>query len=154
MYAIDSTDLQIINLLMEDGRMPAAEMARRIGGGISERVVRYRIERMLQSDVMQVHPILNPQAFGLTTRADVVLKVETEAIMDVARKVAEYENVTYVACSIGETDVSIQVVGKDAADVYHFVTEVVGKMPGVHKTATSIVPIVLKDVHQWRVRHT
>jgi Lrp/AsnC family transcriptional regulator for asnA, asnC and gidA len=79
-----------------------------------------------------------------------VLEVESDAIMDVARKASEYECVSYAACSIGETDVSIQVVGKDTAEIYLFVTEVIGKMPGVRKTTTSIVPIVLKDVYQWK----
>jgi len=136
---------------MEDGRMGAAEIARHIGGGISERVVRYRINRLIDDKVFQIRPIVNPQAFGLTTRADVVLEVESDAIMDVARKAMEYEQVTYTACSIGEMDVSIQVVAKDTAEIYRFVTEVIGKMPGVRKTTTSIVPIVLKDVYQWRI---
>lgn len=136
---------------MEDGRMAAAEIARRIGGGVSERIVRYRINRLIEDKVFQIRPIVNPQAFGLTTRADVVLEVESDAIMEVARKAMAYEQVTYTACSIGEKDVSIQVVGKDTAEIYRFVTEVIGRMPGVRKTTTSIVPIVLKDVYQWHI---
>jgi Lrp/AsnC family transcriptional regulator for asnA, asnC and gidA len=147
----DKTDRKIVEFLMKDGRMAAAEIARRIGGGISERVVRYRIDRMIDDKVIQIRPIINPQAFGYTTRADVVLEVESDAIMDVARKAAEHENVSYAACSIGEMDVSIQVVGKDTAEIYRFVTEVIGKIPGVRKTTTSIVPIVLKDVYQWSI---
>jgi len=147
----DQIDLKIVELLMEDGRMAAAEIARRIGGEISERVVRYRIERMVDDKVIQIRPIVNAQAFGLTTRADVVLQVDSDAIMDVANKAMGYDCVTYVACSIGEMDVSIQVVAKDTAEIYRFVTEVIGKMPGVRKTTTSIVPIVLKDVYQWRI---
>jgi Lrp/AsnC family transcriptional regulator, regulator for asnA, asnC and gidA len=147
----DETDRNIVELLMEDGRMPAVEIARRIGGGISERVVRYRINRMIDEKVFQIRPIVNPQAFGLTTRADVVLEVESDAIMEVARNAIEYEQVTYTACSIGEMDVSIQVVGRDTAEIFRFVTEVIGKMPGVRKTTTSIVPMVLKDVYQWRI---
>jgi Lrp/AsnC family transcriptional regulator for asnA, asnC and gidA len=150
----NKVDREIVELLMEDGRMAAAEIARRIGNGISERIVRYRIERMVRDGVIQVRPIVNPQAFGLTTRADVVLQVDSDSIMVVARKVLEYECVSYVACSIGETDVSIQVVGKDTAEIYKFVTEIVGKLPGVRKTTTSIVPIVLKDVYQWKVPKT
>ncbi len=92
-----------------------------------------------------------PQAFGLTTIADVWLEVESDRIMEVARKLAEYDNVSYVACGIGESDVSIQIVAKDTAEIYHFVTEVVRKVPGVRKTTTSIVPLILKDVYQWRV---
>jgi DNA-binding Lrp family transcriptional regulator len=42
-------------------------------------------------------------------------------------------------------------VAKDTAEIYHFVTEVVRKVPGVRKTTTSIVPLILKDVYQWRI---
>jgi hypothetical protein len=31
------------------------------------------------------------------------------------------------------------------------VTDVIRKIPGVRKTTTSIVPVVVKDVYQWRV---
>ena len=151
MYENDIIDRKIVELLMGDGRMAAAEIARRLGDGISERVVRYRIDRMVREGVIQIRPIVNPQAFGLTTRADIVLQVDSDAIMDVANKVTEYDCVSYVACSIGETDVSIQVVGKDTAEIYNFVTGIIGKLPGVRKTTTSIVPIVLKDVYQWHM---
>jgi Lrp/AsnC family transcriptional regulator for asnA, asnC and gidA len=150
MYKIDINDVKIVNLLMEDGRMSASEIARQIDG-ISERVVRYRIDRMIEEGIINISAIVKPQAFGLETYADVWMEVESDKILEVANKLAEYENVTYVACSIGETDVSIQVVSKDTAEIYQFVTEVVRKVPGVRKTVTSIVPIVLKDVYQWRI---
>ena len=150
MYEIDKTDVKIVNLLLEDGRVSASEIARRIGD-ISERAVRYRIDRMVEDEVISVSAIVIPQAFGFDTRADVWLEVESDKILEVANKMAEFENVSYVACAIGETDVSIQVVAKDTGEVYRFVTEVVRKVPGVRKTVTSIVPIVLKDVYQWRI---
>jgi len=150
MYEIDEIDRKIVNILLEDGRVPASKIARRLGS-ISARAVRYRIDRMIDDGIIRVSAIVNPQAFGLTTVADVWLEVESDKILEVARKVAEFNNVSYVACSIGETDVSIQVLARDTADVYRFVTETIRKVPGVRKTTTSIVPIVLKDVYQWRV---
>jgi Lrp/AsnC family transcriptional regulator for asnA, asnC and gidA len=150
MYEIDKTDIKIINLLMEDGRMPASEMARRIGG-ISERVVRYRIERIVKEGYIQISAITNPKSLGFAVTADVFLEVESNSILEVAKKASEYDCVSYVACSIGESDISIQVVGHDTSEVYQFVTEVIGKIPGVRKTTTSIVPLVLKDVYQWRI---
>jgi Lrp/AsnC family transcriptional regulator, regulator for asnA, asnC and gidA len=150
MYETDKLDVKIVNLLLEDGRMPASEIARRIGG-ISERIVRYRIDRLVDNGVIYVSAIVSPQAFGLDVRADVWLEVESDKITEVANQMSKYENVTYVACAIGETDVSIQVVAQDTGEIYRFVTEVVRKVPGVRKTVTSIVPIVLKDVYQWRV---
>jgi Lrp/AsnC family transcriptional regulator for asnA, asnC and gidA len=150
MYEFDKIDIKIVNLLLEDGRMSASEIARRMGD-ISERAVRYRIDRMLEEAVIQISAVVNPESLGFTIKADVWLEVESDMILDVARKMALFENVTYVACGIGQNDISIQVVAKDTAEIYYFVTEVVRKVPGVRKTTTSIVPIILKDVYQWRV---
>lgn len=150
MYNFDKTDIKIVNLLLDDGRMPASEVARRIGD-ISERAVRYRIDRMVDEGVIRISAVAKPQAFGLTTIADVWMEVESDRILEVARKMAEFDNVSYVACGIGESDVSIQIVAKDTAEIYQFVTEVVRKVPGVRKTTTSIVPLVIKDVYQWRI---
>jgi Lrp/AsnC family transcriptional regulator for asnA, asnC and gidA len=150
MYNFDKTDIKIVNLLLDDGRMSASEVARRIGD-ISERAVRYRIDRMVDEGVIRVSAVARPQAFGLTTIADVWMEVESDRILEVARKMAEFDNVSYVACGIGESDVSIQIVAKDTSEIYQFVTEVVRKVPGVRKTTTSIVPLVIKDVYQWRI---
>ena len=150
MYNFDKTDIRIVNLLLEDGRMSASEIARRLGD-ISERAARYRIERMVNEGVVRISAVAKPQAFGLTTIADVWMEVESDHILEVAKKMAEFDNISYVACGIGESDVSIQIVAKDTAEIYHFVTEVVRKVPGVRKTTTSIVPLILKDVYQWRI---
>jgi len=150
MYEFDRTDIKIVNLLLEDGRMSASEMSRRMGD-ISERSIRYRIDRMIDEGVIQISAVVSPEALGLTIKADVWLEVESDLILEVAKKMAAFENVTYVACGIGQNDISIQIVAKDTAEIYYFVTEVIRKVTGVRKTTTSIVPIIIKDVYQWRV---
>lgn len=130
--------------------MSASEISRRMGD-ISERAIRYRIDRMIEEGVIQISAVVSPEALGLKIKADVWLEVEADAVLDVAKKMAAFENVTYVACGIGQNDISIQVVARDTSEIYYFVTEVVRKVPGVRKTTTSIVPIILKDVYQWRV---
>jgi len=150
MYNIDKFDLEIVNLLLNDGRITASEIARHIGE-ISERAVRYRIDRMKEENVIRVSAVVNPKAIGLDIYADIWIEVESDKILEVAKIMAQNENVTYVASSLGESDVSIQVVAKDTSEIYQFVTEVVRKIPGVKKTTTSIVPVILKDIYQWRI---
>jgi Lrp/AsnC family transcriptional regulator for asnA, asnC and gidA len=150
MYEIDKIDRDIVDLLMEDGRMSAAEIARRVGE-ISERAVRYRIERMVSEGVIKVSAIINPKALGFRVIADVFIEVESSRIEEVAEKLTHLERVSYVACSIGESDISAQIVALNNNEVYTFVTEVIGKVPGVRKTTTSIVPVVLKDVYDWKI---
>src|SRR5512143_3220342 len=121
MYEFDKNDVQIVNILLEDGRMPSSEIARRIG--VSERIVRYRIDHMVEHGVIQVSAVVNPEALGLTVKADVWLEVDSDQITVVARKLAKLESVTYVACGIGENDISIQIVAADTQEVYHLVTD-------------------------------
>lgn len=150
MYKTDEIDINIVALLMKDGRMPAAEIARSIGN-ISERIVRYRLDRLVAEDVIQIRPIINPKAFGFTIVADVWLEVDSDCIQEVTQRIIQFENVSYVACSIGESDISIQVLAKDTSDIYRFVTEKLRKIPGVRKTTTAIVPVILKDVYEWEI---
>lgn len=150
MGKLDHQDVAIVDLLMEDGRMSCAEIARRIGG-ISERAVRYRIARLVREGVIRVLAIPNPKVLGYPVVADVMIEVEPGHIQEVAERLRRYDCVSYVACSTGDRDVSIQVVARDNAELYRFVTEVVAQVPGVRRTETYLVPIILKDVYEWRI---
>jgi Lrp/AsnC family transcriptional regulator for asnA, asnC and gidA len=150
MDLVNQLDRQIVNLLMEDGRMGCAEIARRIGG-VSERTIRYRLDRLVERRVIRVAAIPNPRILGYGVTADVYLQVEPGAIREVAERLADYECVSYVACSLGDIDVSLQVVGRSNEEIYEFVTGTLAKVPGVRNTTTLIVPVTLKDVYQWRI---
>lgn len=147
---VDTTDRAIVDLLMEDGRMPAAEIANRLGN-ITERAVRYRLNRLIEDGIIQISAIARPEALGLPVRAEVYVEAEANRIMDIARQMMTFECVSYVACSISETDISLQVVGHTNAEIFLFLTDVLGKIPGVRKITTSIVPLTLKEAYQWRI---
>lgn len=150
MYKLDKLDVKIVDLLMEDGRMACSEIARRIGG-VTERAIRYRLDKLVENQIITITAVVNPRSIGYLVVADVLLEVEADSIREVAAKMIGYEKVSYVAYSIGETDVSVQVIARDPVEVYEFVTGVIGKTAGVRKTTTSIVPQVLKDIYQWRI---
>ena len=145
---LDRLDKKIVDLLAEDGRMPSKEIAEKIEGA-TERMVRYRIKRLLDAGVISISARVNPQAIGFPVIADIFIEVEPGQIMELAHRVAEYDNVTYVACSTGERDVSIQVVAHDYREIYAFVTNVIAALPGVRRTSTSCVPMIIKGDSQW-----
>ena len=149
---LDALDVQLIDQLMRDGRLSAASLAR--GLGVSERTARYRLQRLLDQGLIRVVAMPIPSRLGYNVVADVFIQVEPGSIQRVAQELAACECVTYVGCSMGESDVSVQVIGRDNQEVYAFVTDVIGRLPGVRKTTTVIVPLILKDVYQWRVPET
>jgi Lrp/AsnC family transcriptional regulator for asnA, asnC and gidA len=147
---LDQLDKEIIDLLTKDGRMSCAEIARAIGT-VSERSVRYRLEKLLADNIIRITATPVPQALGYSIVADVFIEVESGQVLEIARKIASYEHVSYVACSTGESDISIQIITQNNRELYDFVTEVLGKIPGVRKTTTSMVPFIVKDMEQWRI---
>jgi Lrp/AsnC family transcriptional regulator for asnA, asnC and gidA len=149
-FSLDAIDRKIVSLLLEDGRVSSAEITRRIGH-VSERAVRYRIERLIRSGVIRISAVVDPHAVGFSVIGDVLIDVAPGRLQDVAAQIVQFDNVSYVAGSVGEGDLSIQVYSRDTEELLRFVNEVVGKVPGVTRTKTAMVPWKLKDVYQWHV---
>jgi Lrp/AsnC family transcriptional regulator for asnA, asnC and gidA len=149
-FSLDAIDRDIVSLLLEDGRMSSAEITRRIGH-VSERAVRYRIERLLRTGVIRVSAIVMPQAVGFTVIGDVLIDVAPGKLQDVAAQLVDIPTISYVAGSVGEGDLSVQVYARDTEELLRFVNEVIGKVPGVTRTKLAMVPWKLKDVYQWQV---
>ncbi len=145
---IDAIDKQIVAHLQTDGRMPCAEIARRIGN-VTERVVRHRIKRMVEENLIAVSAVVSPMALGYPVIADVWVETEASATTKVAAALTELELVNYVAYSIGDRNISLQMCASDIASLHHQVAEVVGRLPGVRRTTVTIIPIIVKDIHQW-----
>ena len=150
-HKLDKIDEAIVCLLQEDGRMPSAEIARRIGNGVTERVVRFRIKKMQQDGIIKISAILNPEAVGYPVAADVWIEVESGQVMEVAKKLASFEQVTYVACSTGDRDISCQVSARDNLELHHYVTDTIANVAGVKKANFVVIPVILKDIDDWRI---
>jgi Lrp/AsnC family transcriptional regulator for asnA, asnC and gidA len=148
MHTLDRIDREIIRLLNEDGRMSNAEMARRLGG-IPPRTISHRVEGLIARDIIAVRAIVNPVALGYSILADVFIEVEPGRVREVAETVARFPQVSYVACATGECDVSISVRVRSTEKLFDFVTEQVGRIPGVRRTHTYLLPVKLKDIDTW-----
>jgi len=147
-YKPDSTDWKIIALLNEDGRMPSAEIARRLGG-ISSRTINNRIQALAQQKVINVRAIVNPETVGYGVLADVYLDVDPGRVREVADIVAKFPQASYVACATGESDVSISLRARSIEELFNFVNEKLGQIPGVRDTQTRILPLKIKDLDTW-----
>jgi len=148
MHALDQIDARIIEILNEDGRMPSAEIARRLGE-ISPRAVNYRIDALIERGLIAIKAIVNPKMLGYAVLADVLIATEPGQLRSVAHKVAELEQVTYVAGATGDRDVSIQIVARSNEELFNIVTEEIGTIPGVRRTETHLLPLKFKDIDSW-----
>jgi len=147
-YKPDHTDSEIIALLNEDGRIPSAEIARRLGN-VSARTITNRIEALIREGIINIRAVVNPETVGYGVLADVFIETEPGRLREVAERVAEFPQISYVACATGDTDVIISVRARNIKELYTFVIEVLGKIPGVRQTQTFLLPLKIKNIATW-----
>lgn len=150
MIKIDEIDKQISDLLIIDGRMSCPEIARRIGN-ISERLVHYRIDRLVSNRVIAIRATVDASKVGFPVVGDVYLEVEPGLVREIADILAGFEMISYIACSTGDKEISLQIYARDHKEIYSLVTEEISKIPGVRKTHISFVPFVVKDDLNWPI---
>ncbi len=148
MFEPDDFDWQIIKLLNDDGRMPSAEIAR-ILGDVSARTVTNRINALTENGIINIRAVVDPEAVGYGVMADVFVEVEPGLVREVAELAAQFPQSSYVACSTGECDVSISLRVRSIEELFEFVTDKLGKIPGVRRTQSFILPVKIKDLDTW-----
>ena len=148
MYQPDQTDWRIIALLNEDGRMSSAEIARRLGD-ISARTVKNRVENLTNQNIINIRTIVNPESVGFDVYADIFIEVIPGKVREVAKTLAEYPQISYVACATGATDIIVSVRARNLSELYNFVIEEVGQIPGVRHTQTYPLHHKLKSLATW-----
>ena len=107
---LDDVNKRIIELLQRDGRMSYAAMAKVVG--LSEAAVRQRVQRLLDSGVMQIVAVTDPLTLGFARQVMVGLKVEGD-MRSVAKTLAEIPEVDYVVICAGAYDLLAELVCTD-----------------------------------------
>ena len=94
---------------------------------------------------------INKRALGYAVTADIFCEVESKRVSEVAEQIAVLPEVGYVACSLGEQDISVQVYARSTQELYDIVEQKLATIPGVLRTRTVIVPRIVKSVWQWKL---
>lgn len=148
MYQPDKIDWQIIRLLMEDGRLSSAEISRNLGG-ISARLVTKKIDQLTHEGIINVRSIVNPDKVGYGVLADVFVEVEPGNLRAVADLLADFQQISYLALATGDKDIILSVRAQTVDELFNFVIEIIGKIPGVRHTETYPLPLNIKDITSW-----
>ena len=146
--SLDDTDLAIIALLQRDGRMSARAVARQIGG-LTDRGVRYRIDRLIKNRVIFIGAVVSATAVGYPVAADIIVDVMPDRLADVARRIAELDLISYVATSVRNGQISAQAYARDEQELMDLVRSFGRDYPGVTRVHTTILPKLVKDITSW-----
>lgn len=145
----DSVSRAIIEQLQADGRTPYATIARSVG--LSEAAVRARVQRLLDSDVMQIVAVTDPLQLGFTRQAMVGIRVEGDIGL-VADRVSDMSEASYIVTTAGSFDLLVEVVCEDDHELLDLVSRRIRTLPGVISTETFMYLKLNKQHYNWGTR--
>jgi Lrp/AsnC family transcriptional regulator for asnA, asnC and gidA len=143
---IDDVDKRIIEQLQQDGRRPYTQMAPAVG--LSEAAVRQRVQRLIDSGILQIVGVTDPKAIGFGRQAMIGLIVEGDA-RKVADLVSAMDEVVYVVLTAGSLDVLVEVVVEDDEHLLELLNEKIRAIEGVRRTETFVYLRIHKETYAW-----
>jgi Lrp/AsnC family transcriptional regulator, regulator for asnA, asnC and gidA len=146
-FALDDTDLNILELLQENGRRPNVEIARCLG--IAESTVRKRIERMQQAGVFRTVIVPDFSLLGLEGHIIVGVHAELGKAPEIADRLAGLEEVRLVALTTGAFDLVVDVFLPSVADFLWFIQDELAHIPGIKGVETATVLQQPKSRYNW-----
>lgn len=146
---LDDVAKAIIEELQQDGRRSYAAIGKVVG--LSEAAVRQRVQRLIDSGVMQVVAVTDPLQLGFARQAMIGIRVQGE-LGPVADEVAKIDEVDYVVVTAGSYDLLVEVVCESDEALLSILDSKIRTMPGVVSTETFMYLELRKQTYSWGVR--
>ena len=147
--ALDDVSKAIIEQLQEDGRRSYAAIGKVVG--LSEAAVRQRVQRLVDSGVMQVVAVTDPLQLGFGRQAMIGIRVRGP-LLPVADQLALLDEISYVVVTAGRYDILAEVVCEDDEHLLEVISDKIRRLPEVESTDTFTYLRLRKQTYSWGVR--
>lgn len=146
---MDEVSKAIIEQLQQDGRRSYAAIGKVVG--LSEAAVRQRVQRLIESGVMQVVAVTDPIELGFARQAMVGIRVRGP-LEEAADRLAELDEIDYVVVTAGSFDLLVEAVCESDDHLLELISEKIRTIPGVESTETFMYLKLRKQTYSWGVR--
>jgi DNA-binding Lrp family transcriptional regulator len=137
MTTVDATDRRILKALDEDPRATVQWIAQRLD--LARGTVHARLDRLSDVSTLRLNSLrLNHQALGYPLRAIVTADADQDELDLMIADLQTIPEVIECLAIAGESDLFIEIVAKDANDIY-VITQRIMRCRGIRRTATSMV---------------
>lgn len=147
-FTMDETSKAIIEQLQQDGRRSYAAIGKAVG--LSEAAVRQRVQKLVDSKVMQVVAVTDPLQLGFKRQALLGIR-STGDIIATADRIAALPEVDYCVVVAGPSDIIAEVICANDEDLLRIITEI-RSLEGVRETETFMYLSLRKQEYNWGTR--
>src|SRR3954454_22390836 len=132
---LDEVSKAIIEQLQQDGRRAYAKIGQAVG--LSEAAVPQRVQRLIDSGVMQIVAVTDPMELGFARQAMIGLTVEGP-LEPVAGALAKVEEIEDGVVPDGGFDILVQAVCESDEHLLSVLSSRIRTVPGVRSTETFV----------------
>lgn len=144
---LDTLDLTLIDELQRDGRVPFAEVARRLG--VTEKTVRRRISRLVEQRYITIAAVTDPATLGFDAMALALVTTDGHRPpADIAAEFAQLPEADYVSLTTGPFAIQVELVGDDIAQLNSVASAKIRPVPGVR--SVELLPYLRLHYQQAR----
>jgi Lrp/AsnC family transcriptional regulator, regulator for asnA, asnC and gidA len=147
--ALDDVSKAIIEQLQQDGRRSYAAIGKVVG--LSEAAVRQRVQRLVDSGVMQVVAVTDPLQLGFARQVMIGIQARGE-LEPIADTIAALDEVDYVVITAGVYDLLVEVVCESDEHLLEVISGKIRRISGVVATETFMYLKLRKQTYSWGVR--
>ncbi|WP_326822217.1 Lrp/AsnC family transcriptional regulator [Streptosporangium sp. NBC_01639] len=134
-----------VGLLAADGRIGFTALAERLD--VSVPTARRRVAALLERGVVHLRAEVEPALLGLEVEAQLWLSVRAHGLDQVGQTLAGHPSVRYCAATSGTHTMIVQVVATHEAELYRFLTTVVGPLDDVTDVNITLITRAYKRGH-------
>lgn len=146
---LDAIDKAVIRELQLDGRIPYAQLGPKVG--LSQAAVRKRVQRLIDSGLMQVVAVTDPQRLGFTLQAMIGVRA-SGGLRSIAAELASVPEIDYVVITSGRYDLLVEVVCTDSAELLDLLDERIRGLEGVLSADVFTYLHLEKQTYSWGTR--
>ena len=146
---LDAISKAIIEQLQADGRRAYATIGKAVG--LSEAAVRQRVQRLVETGVVQIVAVTDPMQMGFSRQAMIGIRCEGN-LEQLADTLADLPEVDYVVITAGGFDLLVEVVCEDDAHLLGILNDKIRALAGVHGTETFVYLKLRKQLYNWGTR--
>ncbi|MFC4050943.1 Lrp/AsnC family transcriptional regulator [Actinomadura syzygii] len=145
---LDDTAKQIIEQLQQDGRRSYAAIGKAVG--LSEAAVRQRVQKLLDTGVMQIVGVTDPLMLGFHRQMMIGVKCEGD-LEKAADQLADIDEIDYVVITAGSFDILLELVCEDDERLLELLARI-RTVPGVVSTESFVYLKLRKQTYSWGTR--
>ena len=147
---LDELDQKIVQLLIQNARMPYADIGKQVG--LSRVAVRTRVQALEKKGIIEEYTtIINPQKISGAISCYFEIETTPVALMEVARLLEKNDTITQIYRVTGKSRLHVHAVAASNEEMEKLIYETIDRLPGVTQCSCNMIFSRIKDIKGLRL---